>query len=335
MLCAAGIQSPGPRGWVLDLLGTIKTKISALSEGDYTPGLKAVLRHIETAFRHLERGQTSSDDAAFTDAIYRTNQAFEGSVKEAYRVLGGRDPSHERPYEIERYLEGNNLLRTRVLKQLTNYRTEWRNPSTHDYKLDFDESEAFLAIVSVCAFACLLIDLIAEHLSFVAAKTEAEANKIVLAAQLERSREASLVERTIDAIREFCRSSSFLIGGAATSQTELQIIGALHGFLSAVAPDLKVESQVRLPGKGFEADLLVGKRDESVVIEVKRYNSKNAGNAVGQIWGYLLASGLTRGVLLLAPSEPGELAVDEITLTGSDLELTILRPAQTPSPVFF
>ncbi|WP_458127549.1 hypothetical protein [Pseudomonas sp. Z2-11] len=31
------------------------------------------------------------------------------------------------------------------MSQLTTYRTEWRNPSAHDYKLTIDESEAFLA----------------------------------------------------------------------------------------------------------------------------------------------------------------------------------------------
>jgi hypothetical protein len=99
----------------MDLVETLKKKIIALEEGEYIPGLKAVLSHIETAFRHLSRGQESDDDTAFTDAIYRTNQAFEGSVKEAYRVLAGQDPSRKRPYDIENYLERNNVFRSRVL----------------------------------------------------------------------------------------------------------------------------------------------------------------------------------------------------------------------------
>ena len=89
----------------MDLVDTLRTKIDVLGDGDYLPGLRAVLLHIETAFRHLSRGQATDDDTAFTDAIYRTNQAFEGSVKEAYRVLAGHDPAKKRPYEIESYLE--------------------------------------------------------------------------------------------------------------------------------------------------------------------------------------------------------------------------------------
>ena len=96
----------------MDLVDTLRKKIDVLEDGEYVPGLKAVLLHIETAFRHLSRGQETDDDTAFTDAIYRTNQAFEGSVKEAYRVLAGHDPAKKRPFDIENYLEQNNIFRS-------------------------------------------------------------------------------------------------------------------------------------------------------------------------------------------------------------------------------
>jgi hypothetical protein len=85
----------------MDLADTLRKKIGVLEDGEYVPGLKAVLLHIETAFRHLSRGQETDDDTAFTDAIYRTNQAFEGSIKEAYRVLAAQDPAKKRPFDIE------------------------------------------------------------------------------------------------------------------------------------------------------------------------------------------------------------------------------------------
>jgi hypothetical protein len=122
----------------MDLLDTLRSKINVLDDGSYISGLKSVLLHIETEFRHLSRGQSTEDETAFTDAIYRTNQAFEGSIKEAYRVLAAQDPARKRPFDIESYPEKNNTFRSRVLNQLTNYRTKWRNPSAHDYKLDFD-----------------------------------------------------------------------------------------------------------------------------------------------------------------------------------------------------
>jgi len=121
---------------------------------------------IEVAHRHLARGQAQNDETAFTDAIYRTNQAFEGSIKEAYRVLASKEPANKTPFQIEQYLQKHGVLRERVLTQFTRYRTEWRNPSTHDYKLDFDEDEAFLAIVSVSAFVKVLVDQIIEALAY-------------------------------------------------------------------------------------------------------------------------------------------------------------------------
>ncbi|MEH2117121.1 hypothetical protein [Nostoc sp.] len=116
----------------MDLLDILRSKIDSLEDGDHIPGLKAVLLHIETASRHLLRGQKQNEETAFTDSIYRTNQAFEGSLKEAYRVLASKDPERERPYDIEQYFEKNKVFRQRVLAQFTNYRTEWRNPSSHD-----------------------------------------------------------------------------------------------------------------------------------------------------------------------------------------------------------
>lgn len=125
----------------MDLIATLRTKIETLPQGEYMHGLHSVLMHIETSFKHLDRGQSQDDEQAFTDAVYRTNQAFEGSIKEAYRVLAGKDPEKITPFEIENYLDKSSVFKPRVLAQFTTYRTKWRNPSTHDYTLSFDESE--------------------------------------------------------------------------------------------------------------------------------------------------------------------------------------------------
>lgn len=49
-------------------------------------------------------------------------------VKEAYRVLAGKDPSRIAPHKIEEFLGQADLLRKKVLDQFARYRTEWRNP---------------------------------------------------------------------------------------------------------------------------------------------------------------------------------------------------------------
>jgi hypothetical protein len=74
----------------MDLIEILRQRIESLAAGEHIIGFRAVLQHIVVAANHFARGQSSGDDTAFTDAIYRTNQAFEGSLKEAYRVLAGK-----------------------------------------------------------------------------------------------------------------------------------------------------------------------------------------------------------------------------------------------------
>jgi hypothetical protein len=312
----------------MDLVDTLKKKIDVLEDGDYRPGLKAVLLHIETAFRHLSRGQETDDDTAFTDAIYRTNQAFEGSVKEAYRVLAGQDPERKRPYDIESYLEKNNIFRSRVLSQLTTYRTEWRNPSAHDYKLDFDESEAFLAIVSVSAFACLLLDQIAERLAYTKSQEETEAQKVALAASLAETLNADILIRVTELLTQFCAIHLPSVTSSA-KPTESQVIGALHGFLSSAAPELDVRTEARLGvEKLFRADLLVVRGQERLVIELKRrFDRQSYINAVAQVEHYLRIGGIKSGILLFLPDSPSEMDRQERIVSGIDARLIVLAPA--------
>lgn len=108
----------------MDLIQIRSRRIDALPAGDYTPGLLAVLRHVQVASAHLSRGSQQDEETAFTDAIYRTNQAFEGSLKEAYRVLAAKDPSVVRPFDIENFFQKESVLRGRVLAQFTTYRKD-------------------------------------------------------------------------------------------------------------------------------------------------------------------------------------------------------------------
>lgn len=60
----------------MDLLELLRRQIDGLADGPHIRGLRSVVRHIEVAEGHLARGLEQKDDTAFTDAIYRTNQAF-------------------------------------------------------------------------------------------------------------------------------------------------------------------------------------------------------------------------------------------------------------------
>lgn len=308
----------------MDLIGTLQEKIDRLADGEYLPGFRSVLLHIETAFRHLSRGQSDNDDTAYTDAIYRTNQAFEGSIKESYRVLAGKDPSKKTPFEIESYLEKNEIFRTRVLKQFTNYRTEWRNPSTHNYKLDFDSSEAFLAIVSVTAFACVLLDEISARLSFLRAKAEIQEKSEEIRSRIAVPKH-NLVQEITNAIQEFASHHKPIDG--VHRETEFQIIGALHGFLSTALPDIKILTDAKLDeDRPFRVDMLVQQQNASVVIEVKnRYMRKNYNLDIAQVEHYMMLGNIKTGILLFFPDEPSVLSVEEHKVNGINGLLTIMR----------
>ena len=309
----------------MDLLSILRTKIASLESGEHTPGLAAVLLHMETAISHLGRGKDLRDETAFTDAIYRTNQAFEGSIKEAYRVIAGKDPERTRPFDIEEYLQANGVLRQRVLAQFSNYRREWRNPSSHDYKLDFDESEAFLAIVSVAGFACVLLDQIGERLSFLASKAAADARGDQLRARLAKTTGQNLAVRLVEILREFSHVLSLGSEGTPLPITEANLIGAITGFIASSAPALETDVEKQM-GPTARPDIVVSDGNERVIIEVKRLGPVS-GRAlqVGltQLDQYLRLSGAAEGILFLVGQ--GDVQVEE-HLLGRRGRILVIRP---------
>ena len=309
----------------MDILEIIRRTIETLPDGLHLAGLRSVLRHIEAAYRHFARAQTESDESAFTDAIYRTNQAFEGSIKEAYRVIEHKDPQRMTPREIEEYFEKNKVFRGRVLAQFTNYRKEWRNPSTHDYNLDFDEDEAFLAIVSVSAFTKLLIDQIAEQLSFVAAQKDVKAHKATVDAHPASG--DRLTDRVIKLFQEFSRHYA-TTDTAVPVETEAQLMGALAGFLSTVAPDLKFSTgRIHRGERPYYVDMEIERGNELVLVELKRGRHQAlVSQGVDQLVHYLHAAKAKEGILFLYTQNATDYAVESFRdHLGNGVNIFVLR----------
>lgn len=283
-----------PEAARVDIVRVLDEKIERLPLGDYTKGLKAVRLHIDAAIGHLRRGEVDGDTGAFTDAIYRCNQAFEGSVKEAYRVLANKPPEKLTPAKIEAFLSSGDVLRKRVLDQFTNYRTEWRNPSTHDYMLDFDENEALLAIVSVTVFAAVLCDQMDTKIAADLAQQSAvpPAEPVPATTPLI----AEVTERVIDFARTYAD------GPSGPTEAARHLEGSLAGQLASdfsTSPDVSVVTGFRLEGR--EADIAVRRDDEIVAVEVKRMQ-RPIKSVIFSGLAYLsdlLGRGFSDGVLLL------------------------------------
>lgn len=319
----------------MDLIASLRAQAAALPDGAYTAGIEAVLLHLDAAFRHRQRGVENDDETFFTDAIYRSNQAFEGSVKEAYRVLAGKDPSQKRPFDIENYLESNGVFTARVLKQFTNYRTEWRNPSTHDYKLRFDQSESLLAIVTVAAFASMLIDQISERLAFDASQREVRSNPKQADQTLEPLKNKVVREKVSALIQEFCLNHyPGPIEGKLV--TERQLMGALHGFLVAMVPELTVDTDIRLEGyRHPRPDWVIAAKSERIVVEIKLTRIREVmahGNALSLVGTYMEATGIRSGILVYLPTASATLDAEEITFKNAEHTMggmiTVLSPSR-------
>ena len=254
----------------MDIVRILDDSIRRLPVGDHSLGLAAIMRHISSAIRHFERDDEEDPDSC-TDAIYRTNQAYEGSLKEAYRVLAKKSPNGLTLSDIEKYLESNAVLRPRVLTQLSRYRQDYRNPSAHDYKLDFDKGEALLAVLAVCAFAKVLTDQISERLAFDAATK----SSTVSAANITDS---NFFEHVLKIALEFTQESEF---SASYPEFEGGLAGALKasGIYSAKT-EVEIDSDIWW-------DILIENNDLKMAIEV-RNTSKSASRSTAYALTYLI-----------------------------------------------
>ncbi|WP_148289040.1 hypothetical protein [Herbaspirillum sp. B65] len=258
----------------MDLLSTLRRKISELPADAPLPGLRAVELHVEVGFRHLERGQRDLDETAYTDAVYRSNQAFEGAIKEAYKVLIAKPVDKTSPFEIENYFSNNSVFKPRVLAQFSNYRKEWRNPSAHDHTLVFDENEALIALASVTTFACVLTDQIAEHLAKVdSARLLRESPNLVLDLR-KTSDDQSLSGLMLRAVSSYANLRRHI----SAPQNESQIIGSLTAYVAAFAPDVHIELDMRSPNPNkYRADIVARRDQEAVLVQVKRLKPRQGG----------------------------------------------------------
>jgi hypothetical protein len=314
----------------MDLLNELRVKLAGLADDPQTDGVKAAIHHIEVAERHLARARVGEDSDAYNDVIYRTNQAFEGMLKEAYTVIADADGSEHSPHQIEQYFLKDERLAPRVMSLFRNYRQEWRNPSTHDHRLVFRDDECLLAIVSISAFAVVLLDQIIETINFKRQRTETERMRDALVREFDDFGKGCLAENVAQMLRLFSESHDT----SHDVRTEAELIGRISGFLVGLAPDIRVSTEEQL-GDGQRGDLVVRRGNEAVVVEVKRRarSARLLESGLAQVRHYLNTSKLASGILYVAPYDTTRRVQAERFTTDDGRVIWLVAPATLVSNV--
>jgi len=309
----------------MDLLQEIKQRAGALRAREAERGIEAVIRHIEAAERYLLRGRREHDDGVFNDVVYRANQAFEGSLKEAFSLFTQRNANKKTPAEIEKHLLDNQILAPRVVELLTNYRQRWRNPSTHDHTLFFGEQEALLAIVSVSAFVRILIDQMIETATARVERDELQKRRQDVLETLGKYQELSFPDQIAAVLRFFAADAA---GEDLRSWSAPEFVGHIVAYLESADPDIQVlREPILSEGEVVRPDLLVSKGDQKVIVEIQRmaeWSPPYASGRKSQLLTFLNEGGVDHAILFSAPEVPGDpMRIERVPLVDGDREMDL------------
>lgn len=294
----------------MDILEEIEKQITSIKVEDNSIYLDLIYNHIERAEKYYLQGQT--DEHYFNDVIYRSNQAFEGALKEAYKVLASKTEEELQkttPYKIENHFKENSIFRDRVLQLFENYRQEWRNKSTHDYKLIFDENEAFIALTSVSSFVHLLLKQIQEKLAFnnEQKRLQSEQDKLKELKETILAKGDTLAEKVVEVLQEFVERNEFI--NSRSEILEVEVLGMIHGFLSMANEDLKIEREpkIGINNKQLRPDFVIDYAKEKIVLEVKRrFQRHKLKDSTEQLIDYLEATKTTDGIIYFVETVGGK-----------------------------
>lgn len=312
----------------MDLKKEIMVLLNDLGDDLKDIVISKVILHIERAESFYLKAEIEKDDQYYTDVIYRTNQAYEGMLKITYQCFTGGGDDNEcnlSTFQIEQYLEEEQIFNERIKFAFALYRKKWRNPSVHEYGLFFSKLEAFLAIINVTSFVYVLSNQLAEHRS---------TKKILEMILAEESAEYHVVKEdqhdindiVIEHLREFHKIPKT---GIVSGNNMSQIVGAIKGYLEGKIKGLEVITNYN------DADMVInyGNSMENnsfgqgkIVIEVKNgFSKQKLQFACKQLAKFMSQFKAKRGILYFYSDETsGEYEVNRESV--NDQEIVIVKP---------
>lgn len=314
----------------MDLVTTLRQKLAALEESGRLAGLRDLLSHLEAAEKYLDRGLSQNEPAAFADAILRVNQAFELGLKEAYRVYVGREPAYQRVCDIEKLFEQNRILPTRVAARLIDHERLGRKPIVSGSDPMWSESDAFLALVAGASMACVLMDGIAQQVSFTSARTFLHQHRAWLQTMLPQE-SGALADRCVALFQAFSVIFPGVVSSAAAAP-RLPLIGSLRGFIATAASDLEIAGHLDGDQCGLrETELLVASAHERQVVRlISTADLSQLSAAAAQLAHCATANEASGAIIFVVPPDPGELQCVTRMLPDSGAPLLILTPFEAP-----
>jgi len=295
----------------MNLTNEIQKRVDSLTRDDAQDGIRAAVKHIKIAEKRYGYGKNKQDEDFFNDAIYRCNQAFEGMLKEAYQVIEEERDHHISIFDIENHLLENQVYTQRVVELFKSYRKNWRNPSTHNHRLLFNEQEALLAIISVYSFTAVLLDLILERISF---KNEKERIKAEIddIKKLQNDIDGlDLYHQIIYLIQKFGKRKFYI-----NDEREVEYIGRLTSFINSVEPSITFQRDVQLEESSYRPDIVFFRKSENVIVEIKSHYSPKLFPDIekNQLITSLKWSEIDYGILYMPKTNSSDLNISSHTI---------------------
>lgn len=317
----------------MDILKEIEQQVNSIKKVDNSTYLDSIFTHIDRAEFYYLQGKT--DTNYFNDVIYRSNQAYEGALKESYKVLADKTQEEvirKTPNDIEKFFETNSVFRERVLQLFKNYRQEWRNKSTHDYKLFFDENEAFIAMTSVTSFVHLLLKQIQEKIAFNTQQKKLEEEKEI-AKRIKKiavAKDKKPVDKLVDMIIEFSRQNSQQIFENTKDIREVEIMGLFHAYIESAGKSITTQREPKfiVGSRDIRPDFLIEIDEEPIILEFKRMRAMGSHiqNTINQVLIYMQATNTFSGIIYYAnfnePNPEPKVTTTEVMLNDKKYEIT-------------
>ena len=136
-----------------------------------------------------------------------------------------------------------------------------------------------------------------------------------------------MTSRVVKILQEFSRHYA-TTKTSVPVETEAQLMGALAGFISTVAPELTFATgRVYRNERTIYVDLEIRRGDELVLVELKRGQNKALlEQGVNQLFQYLQIAKAKDEVLFLYSGKTAEYQVHTVKDHHGDKEVSVVRP---------